>query len=57
MAQDKLIRLVATGAKDGTGKGHTYYVHKNKKKLGTTKFEFKKYNPVTRKHEIYKEKK
>lgn len=57
MAQDKLIRLVSVGAKGGIGKGHTYYTRKNKKTLAQTKFEFKKYNPLTRKHEIYKEKK
>ncbi len=57
MAQDKLIRLVAKGEKDGTGKGHTYYVHKNRKTLAQIKFAFRKYNPFTRKHEVYSEKK
>jgi large subunit ribosomal protein L33 len=56
MSQDKLIRLVSPGDKKGVGKGHVYFTRKNKKQH-TDKFEFKKYNPVTRKHETYKEKK
>ncbi len=56
MSQDKLIRLVSVGDKKGVGKGHVYFTRKNKKQH-TDKFEFKKYNPITRKHETYKEKK
>ncbi len=57
MSQDKLIKLVSSGdKKSGAGKGHIYYTRKNKKQH-TDKFEFKKYNPITRKHETYKEKK
>lgn len=57
MSQDKLIKLVAVGDKDGKGKGHVYFTRKNKKKLATVKFEFKKFNPITRTHQVYKEKK
>ena len=57
MSQDKLIKLVSQGDAKGVGKGHTYYVHKNKKKLADKKFEFKKYNPVAKAHTKYKEKK
>ena len=57
MSQDKLIKLVSQGDAKGVGKGHTYYVRKNKKKLADKKFEFKKYNPVAKKHTKYKEKK
>ncbi len=57
MSQDKLIRLVAIGDKTGAGKGHVYYTRKNKKKHADKKFEFKKFNPLTRTHMTYKEKK
>lgn len=56
MSQDKLIRLVSQGDSKGVGKGHVYFTRKNKKQH-TDKFEFKKYNPVAKKHTIYKEKK
>jgi len=56
MSQDKLIKIVSVGDKKGVGKGYTYFTRKNKKQH-TDKFEFKKYNPITRKHETFKEKK
>ena len=57
MSQDKLIKLVSVGDAKGVGKGHTYYTRKNKKKHADKKFEFKKFNPIARKHTVYKEKK
>ena len=57
MSQDKLIRLVSEGDEHGVGKGHVYYTRKNKRKLADRIFEFKKFNPVAKKHTIYKEKK
>lgn len=57
MSQDKLIKLVSVGDAQGVGKGHTYYTRKNKKKLADKKFAFKKFNPIAKKHTIYKEKK
>ncbi|MCR4279635.1 MAG: 50S ribosomal protein L33 [Candidatus Zambryskibacteria bacterium] len=56
MSQDHLIKLVSVGDKTGAGKGHTYYSRKNRKSV-ERKLEFKKYNPVIRKHTVYKEKK
>ena len=56
MSQDHLIKLVSVGDKSGAGKGHTYYSRKNRKSV-ERKLEFKKYNPLVRKHTIYKEKK
>ena len=56
MSQDHLIKLVSVGDKTGAGKGHTYYSRKNKKAV-ERKLEFKKYNPLIRKHTVYKEKK
>ncbi|AND70068.1 MULTISPECIES: 50S ribosomal protein L33 [Rhodanobacteraceae] len=46
--QDK-IRLISSA-----GTGHFYTTQKNKKNT-PEKFEFKKYDPVVRKHVIYKE--
>ena len=57
MSQDKLIKLVSVGDDKGVGKGHVYYTRKNKRKLADQKFEFKKFNPVAKKHTVYKEKK
>lgn len=57
MSQDKLIKLVSVGDSKGVGKGHTYYTRKNKRKLADRKFEFKKFNPIAKKHTVYKEKK
>lgn len=56
MAQDHLIKLVSVGDDKGVGKGHTYYSTKNKKSV-ERKLEFKMYNPIARKHTVYKEKK
>lgn len=55
-SQDHLIKLVSVGDEKGVGKGHTYYSRKNKKAV-ERKLEFKKYNPIARKHTVYKEKK
>ena len=57
MSQEKLIKLVSVGDKNGVGKGHTYFTRKNKRKHADTKFEFKKYNPISKTHTVYKEKK
>ncbi|PIR38256.1 MAG: 50S ribosomal protein L33 [Candidatus Zambryskibacteria bacterium CG10_big_fil_rev_8_21_14_0_10_42_12] len=54
MSQDRLIKLVTKGDEKGVGKGHTYYTFKNKKKV-ERKIELKKYNPIARKHTVYKE--
>ena len=54
--QEHLIKLVSVGDKEGRGKGHTYYSRKNKKSV-EGKIEVKKYNPLIRKHTVYKEKK
>ncbi len=56
MSQLHLIKFVSVGDAKGVGKGHTYYSTKNKKSV-ERKLEFKKYNPIARKHTIYKEKK
>ena len=56
MSQDHLIKLVSVGDAKGVGKGHTYYSRKNRKAV-ERKLEFKKYNPIARKHTVYKEKK
>ena len=57
MSQDKLIRIVSEGDENGVGKGHIYYTRKNKRKHAERKFEFKKFNPIAKKHTLYKEKK
>ena len=56
MPQPHLIKLVSVGDKDGVGKGHVYYSTRNKKSV-EKKLEFKKYNPIAKKHTVYKEKK
>ncbi|MEK7176940.1 MAG: 50S ribosomal protein L33 [Patescibacteria group bacterium] len=56
MSQDHLIKLVSVGDEKGKGKGHTYYSRKNRKSV-ERKLELKKYNPIVRKHTVYKEKK
>ena len=56
MSQLHLIKLVSVGDEKGVGKGHTYYSTKNKKSV-ERKIELKKYNPVARKHTVYKERK
>lgn len=58
MSQDNLIKLVHTEQDPKTGKKkitHVYWSRKNKKKLANNKLEFRKYNPVLKKHTIYKE--
>jgi len=57
MSQDRLIKMVSVGDAKGVGKGHTYYTTKNRKKLADRKFSFKKFNPVSKTHTVYKEKK
>jgi len=57
MSQDRLIKLVSVGDATGVGKGHVYYTTKNRKKLADRKFSFKKFNPVSKSHTEYKEKK
>lgn len=54
MSQDRLIKIVTKGDEKGLGKGHTYYTFKNKKQV-ERKIELKKYNPIARKHTVYKE--
>ena len=54
MSQDNLIKLVSEGDEDGVGKGHIIHSKKNKKKL-KERLELKKYNPIARKHTVYKE--
>lgn len=56
MPQSHLIKLVSIGDDKGAGKGHTYYSRRNKKSV-EEKIEVKKYNPLIRKHTVYKEKK
>ena len=56
MSQLHIIKLVSVGDEKGAGKGHTYYSRKNRKSV-ERKLEFKKYNPIVRKHTVYKEKK
>jgi len=56
MSQVHLIKLVSVGDEKGVGKGHTYYSRKNRKSV-ERKIELKKYNPIAKKHTIYKEKK
>lgn len=56
MSQLHLIKLVSVGDEKGVGKGHTYYSRKNRKSV-EHKLEFKKYNPIARKHTLYKERK
>lgn len=57
MSQDRLIKLVSEGDAKGVGKGHVIYTTKNKRKLADRKFAFKKFNPIAKKHTVYKEKK
>jgi large subunit ribosomal protein L33 len=48
MSQDQLIKLKSTKS------DHVYFTRKNRKKV-TRKIELKKYDPVTRKREVFKE--
>jgi ribosomal protein L33 len=59
MSQDLLIKLVSVGDSKGVGKGHTYYLRYNNKtkKDPSKKLEMKKFNPVAKKHTVYKQKK
>jgi ribosomal protein L33 len=59
MSQDLLIKLVSVGDRKGVGKGHTYYVRYNNKtkKDPSKKLEMKKFNPVSKTHTVYKQKK
>ncbi len=56
MSQDNLIKLVSEGDKDGKGKGHVIWSHKNMKKLRGIKIELMKFNPIARTHTKYREK-
>lgn len=53
------IKLVSTATKaDGNKTGYFYVTRKNPKSLNTTeKMEFMKYDPVVRKHVLFKEEK
>ncbi len=57
MSQDNLIKLVSLGDEKGEGKGHVIWAHKNTKKLRGIKLEIKKFNPIIKKHTLYREKK
>lgn len=54
MSQDRLVKLVSQGDEKGVGKGHVYHTFKHKKRV-ERKIELKKYNPIARKHTVYKE--
>ena len=54
MAQENLIKLVSQGDENGSGKGHIIFTFKNKKKI-KERLELKKFNPLARKHTLYKE--
>ena len=51
--------MVSKGDETGAGKGHTYYVRYNNKnkKDPSKKLEMKKFNPLVKKHTVYKQKK
>ncbi|MFT5036844.1 MAG: ribosomal protein L33 [Candidatus Azotimanducaceae bacterium] len=59
MSQDRLIRMVSKGDADGVGKGHVYYSRFNNKnkKDPSAKLELKKFNPVSKSHTVYTQKK
>lgn len=57
MSQDSLIKLVSQGDENGLGKGHIIWSRKNTKKLRGVKIELNKFNPIAKKHTLYKEKK
>lgn len=54
MSQDALVKLESQGDENGVGKGHIRHTRKNKK-IHKERMEIKKYNPVARKHTVYKE--
>jgi ribosomal protein L33 len=51
--------MVSVGDKDGVGKGHVYYTRFNNKvkKDPSKKYEAKKFNPISKTHTVYKQKK
>lgn len=58
MSQDNLVKMVHAKQDDKTGKKkitHTYWTRKNKRKLANHKLQMKKFNPVLKKHVVYKE--
>jgi len=59
MSQDLLVKLVSQGDKDGVGKGHVYYTRFNNKnkKDPSKKYETMKFNPISKTHTVYKQKK
>lgn len=59
MSQDRLIKMVSKGDKDGVGKGHVYYTTYNNKnkKDPSKKLTLKKFNPVSKSHTEYVQKK
>ena len=59
MSQDLLIKMVSAGDANGVGKGHTYYTRFNNKnkKNPSQKYEAKKFNPISKTHTVYKQKK
>lgn len=59
MSQDLLVKLVSQGDEKGVGKGHVYYTRYNNKnkKDPSKKYETVKFNPVAKKHTVYKQKK
>lgn len=54
MSQDNLIKLVSQGDDNGVGKGHIIFTYKNKKKI-KERLQLMKFNPVAKKHTLYKE--
>ncbi|MBI2485072.1 50S ribosomal protein L33 [Candidatus Uhrbacteria bacterium] len=56
MSQENLIKLVSQGDNTGAGKGHVIFSRKNKKTL-KERLELSKFNPLVRKHTVYKESK
>ena len=59
MSQDRLIKMVSAGDAKGVGKGHTYYTTYNNKnkKDPSKKHTERKFNPISRSHTDYKQKK
>ena len=59
MSQDLLVRMVSKGDKDGVGKNHVYYTRFNNKnkKDPSKKHTETKYNPISRSHTEYVQKK
>lgn len=54
MSQEALVKLQSQGDDNGVGSGHIRYTRKNKK-IHKERMEIKKYNPIARKHTVYKE--